>query len=83
MRITSLLAACAVGALHSIGGVVVETVADDYDRPPAPPKPDPGKTVEESLRVRMARVEREAKDRRRAEAAAKAEAGRNPLHRRG
>lgn len=81
MRYATLLAATAVAALHNIGAVAVETVAQDYDRPE--PQPSAARPpVEESLRVRMLRMERERKERRRADAAAKAEAGRDFVHRR-
>lgn len=83
MRISALLAASAA-ALALAGNAAIETVADDYDRGPAPPpKPEkPKATPEESLRVRMARLDRERKDRKRADDMRRAAENANPLHRR-
>lgn len=73
------LVGAAIGALVLTGNLIIETIADDYDRPAAAPKKIEPES--ESLRVRLLRQAQMMKEARRASAAARAEANRNPWHR--
>lgn len=87
MRISALLSA-SVAVLALGAAAAIETVADDYDRAPTARKPDPTPVPAakvdsiESLRGRIARMDRERRDRRRAEVASRAAENANPVHRR-
>lgn len=71
----------ATSAISFLGQAIAETVADDYQTAAIPTSRD-RPTVEESLRVRLARMEQEKRGWRRADAMRRAAENQSPVHRR-